>query len=60
MIKFPAISEGPELPLQKMTLREYAHFSEMCLRNNPAVTPENCLRKRNREKWIKQPFSLPW
>jgi hypothetical protein len=41
-----------------MSLREYAHFSESCLRSNPAVTAENCLKKRIREKEIAQPFAL--
>jgi hypothetical protein len=41
-----------------MSLREYAHFSESCLRSNPAVTAENCLQKRIREKEIAQPFAL--
>ena len=58
MIEFPNVSPNDEPPLRKMTLREYAHFSERCLRSNPLITPENCLERRAREKDVKQAFSL--
>ena len=41
-----------------MSLLEYAHFSEMCLRMNSRITPENCMEKRAREKRMSRPFSL--
>ncbi len=58
MLDFPIIPKGIEPPLPKMTLQEYAHFSERCLLSNPAITPQNCLTKRNDEATM-QPFRLP-
>ncbi len=58
MLEFPTIPAGIEPPLPKMTLQEYAHFSERCLRGNPSITPQNCLTKRNDEATM-QPFRLP-
>jgi hypothetical protein len=43
MIKFPILSPEPDPIVRKMTLREYAHFSELCLRSNPKITPRNCM-----------------
>jgi hypothetical protein len=43
MIKFPKFSREPAPIVRKMELREYAHFSELCLRSNPKITPGNCL-----------------
>jgi len=58
MLDFPKTPDRPEPPLPKMTLQEYAHFSEQCLRSNPAITPQNCLTKRNDEATM-QPFRMP-
>ncbi len=58
MMRFPVIRDEAEPPLPRMTLVEYAHFSERCLRSNPAVTPENCLTKRADEADMPRPFSL--
>lgn len=58
MIKFPEVSSKPEPPVRKMSLREYTHWSERCLKSNPSITPENCLEKRARERFMKRPFSL--
>lgn len=58
MIEFPEVPADEEPPVRKMTLLEYARFSERCLRSNPHITPENCLEVRAREKDIKRPFSL--
>jgi hypothetical protein len=58
MLKFPVISSHTEPPLPKMSLLEYAEFSESCLRHNPAITPENCMTKRTDEATM-QPFRLP-
>ncbi len=41
-----------------MSLRDYAHFSEVCLRSNPTLTPDNCLSKRLDEADVKAPFTL--
>lgn len=54
MLKFPVISPITEPVLPKMTLREYAHFSECCLRSNAAITPRNCLEKRADEAMMKR------
>jgi hypothetical protein len=56
MINFPKVPAGIVLPVSKMKLREYALFSEHCLKSNPSITPENCLVKRAVEKTIKKPF----
>lgn len=58
MIEFPEIPAKPDFTVRKMTLREYALFSERCLRSNSHITPENCLRRRASEKDMPQPFSL--
>ena len=58
MIKFPKLPEEPEPPMRKMTLREYTHWSEGCLKSNPSITPENCLEKRARERSMTRPFTL--
>lgn len=58
MLKFPVVPPDIEPPLPKMRLREYAHFSECCLRSNPSITPQNCLTKRSDEATM-QPFRMP-
>ncbi len=58
MPKFPAVFPSTEPPLPKMTLLEYAQFSESCLHSNPSITPQNCLTKRTDEATM-QPFRLP-
>lgn len=57
MLRFPVPSSERGVPLRRMTLIEYARFSEHCLRANSAVTPENCLTKRADEVRM-QPFTL--
>lgn len=58
MLKFPDLSKIKEPPAQKMTLREYAHFSEQCLKSNKAITPENCLLQDRGELQIRIPFRI--
>lgn len=58
MINFPCVPAGPGLPVPKMRLRDYARFSEQCVKSNPSITPENCLAKRAAEATMTQPFSL--
>jgi len=41
-----------------MSLREYAEFSEFCLKNNPEITPENCMERDSGERDIQKPFHL--
>jgi hypothetical protein len=41
-----------------MSLIDYAHFCERCLKSNPAITPENCLTRRADEQFIERPFKL--
>lgn len=57
-MKFPDISNVPEPPTRKMTLIEYARFSEQRLRANPAITLGNCMSVRTDESEIKVPFSF--
>jgi len=58
VLEFPRIPSTTEPQTRKMSLLEYAHFSEMCLRMNSRITPENCMEKRAREKRMSRPFSL--
>ena len=58
MIEFPTVPAIAGLKVPKMGLRDYARFSEWCLRSNPAITPGNCMVKRAAEKMIKAPFRL--
>jgi hypothetical protein len=58
MLKFPVFSSDADLPMPKLQLREYALFSEFCLKSNSHITPENCLENRALEKAIKKPFSF--
>ncbi len=41
-----------------MSVREYARFSERCLKSNSRITPDNCLQKRADEAAIRKPFEL--
>ena len=59
MLRFPKIPDLPDPPQKRMSLGEYAHFSELCLTSNPHITPENCLTTNNREAYIKKPFKIP-
>ena len=58
MIDFPIVPSGIEPPVPKMRLRNYALFSEQCLKSNPFITYSNCLVKRASEKAITRPFCL--
>lgn len=56
MLKFPEIKPAPEPPRRKMTLEEYNRFCDFCRQNNPKVTPENCMKIRQDEARMKEPF----
>lgn len=43
---------------RRMSLREYAIFSELCLKSNSRITPANCLQKRADEAKITKRFAL--
>ncbi len=58
MFKLPSVPAGIEPPQPRMSLREYAHFSECCLHSNPSLTARNCLSRRTDEQFMK-PFRLP-
>jgi len=58
MIRFPRISGRPQPKQGKMTLREYARFSEQCLKSNSRITPENCLQTGLDEAAIRKRFDL--
>jgi len=58
VIRFPDIPDGMDLPQSKMSLVDYARFSERCLKSNSRITPQNCLVKRADEKLMTSPFSL--
>jgi hypothetical protein len=58
MTRFPTVPANAGMKLPRMGLRDYARFSERCLRSNPTITPENCLVKRAAEKTIRTAFRL--
>ena len=58
MLKFPFVSKDITQPLPKMSLLDYARFSEHCLRSNRSITPQNCMTKRTDEATM-QPFLMP-
>lgn len=58
MHNFPVVSSDAGLTVPKMRLRDYALFSECCLKSNPHITPSNCLEHRALEKAITKPFRL--
>lgn len=58
MLRFPTVPKEAKAKLPRMGLRDYARFSERCLRSNPAITPENCMVKRAAEQTIRTPFCL--
>ncbi len=58
MIKFPDLGKQPEPPQKKMSSEEYLRFCDFCLKNNPHITPENCLARKTGEEEIKVPFRL--
>ena len=57
-MELPTISDPPELSCRKMTLKEYAEFSLICLKNNPMITAENCMSVRLSDTKLKTPFEL--
>lgn len=57
-IKLPRIPAGIDPPLRKMSLVEYALFSESCLQANSTITSGNCMVKRADEKTM-TPFRMP-
>ena len=58
MLEFPTLPPHIEPPAPRLSLLDYAHFSERCLAGNPTVTPENCLERRADERDMREPFRL--
>jgi hypothetical protein len=58
MIKFPNLNGVKEPRHQKMSPSEFISYCEFCLKNNPLITPDNCLDRKTGEESIKKPFSL--
>ena len=58
MLMFPIIGKEAEPPVRKMTSEEFIRYCEFCLKNNPRITPENCLARKTGEEDIKIPFRL--
>jgi hypothetical protein len=58
MLNFPQVNDTAEPAVQKMSLRDYAHFSVFCLENNPHITWENCLDRDAGDRAFKEPFRL--
>jgi hypothetical protein len=57
MIKFPNLGQM-EPSQRKMSSEEYLEFCDFCIRNNPRITPENCLSRKSGEEEIKVPFRI--
>ncbi len=58
MLDFPKIGKVVEPPQKKMNSMEYIRFCEFCVKNNPHITPENCLHRKTGEEEIKVPFHV--
>jgi len=58
MIRFPRVSGKSEPKKPRMSFREYARFSERCLKSNSRITPDNCVLRRADEAAIRRPFDL--
>ncbi|MEE9369294.1 MAG: hypothetical protein V3V05_10615 [Pontiella sp.] len=58
MIQFPKLNTSSEPPLRKMSGKDYLAFCDFCIRNNPSITPENCLARKSGEEAIKTPFFI--
>lgn len=58
MLRFPIVKPGLEPKMPKMGLRDYARYCELCLKSNPAITPQNCMVQRDDERLITRPFVL--
>ena len=55
MLRFPKVEEPASVPKPRMSLEEYAAYSEFCVENNSRITPENCLE---RGKGIRRAFTF--
>ena len=58
MIRFPNVTRQREPKLPGMSIRQYAQFSERCLKSNSRITPGNCMKRRADEASIRHPFVL--
>ena len=58
MIEFPSMNKVEEPKQEKMSLEQYIQYCDFCIRNNPHITPENCMDRKTGEEDIKEPFSL--
>ena len=58
MIKFPSMQAVQEPRHERMSLVEYIRYCDFCLKNNPRITPENCLGRKTGEEEIQRPFRL--
>jgi len=59
MLKFPDVTEPVGSKPPKMSLLQYVEFCEFCVRSNPLITPENCLKHDSGEREIKEAFRFP-
>jgi len=58
MLNFPNLGNVVEPPQKNMTSAEFIQFCDFCLKNNPHITPENCLARKTGEEEIKVPFRM--
>ena len=58
MINFPVIAGAKEPRQKKMSSAEYITFCDFCLKNNPHITPENCLDRKTGDETLKEAFRL--
>lgn len=58
MLEFPVTEAWPDPPLPRMSLREFARFSERCVKSNPRLVAASGLAHRADEATMEHPFSL--
>ena len=58
MFNFPEVKEPRASKQPRMSLKEYAEFCEFCVKNNPKITPENCMEWNRDLQEMKEPFSF--
>jgi hypothetical protein len=59
MIKLPTTVADNPLPTARMSLVEYAAFSDRCRRSNRRLTAADCLKKRADEARMVTAFHFP-
>ncbi|AKJ65007.1 hypothetical protein L21SP4_01769 [Kiritimatiella glycovorans] len=56
MIRHPDMHGVREPRKKRMSPAEYISFCDFCIRNNPRITPQNCMERKTGEETITTPF----